>query len=155
MQLESIIDKKPLPDHRTALQVADRVGAMASFLCAIHCAALPFVFALLPLLGLEFLASHNFERIFIVCASLLATITLVHSYRLHRIRLPLLLLVPGLALLWTGGFIFDVHAGLNLHAVVVTIGGSCVALAHVLNMRIRRGQSHKLCHLSSANPAIV
>ena len=32
--------------------VADRVGATASFLCAIHCALLPFVLTLLPLLGL-------------------------------------------------------------------------------------------------------
>ena len=155
MQIESSIDKNPTPGRRGMLHVADRVGAMASFLCAIHCAALPFVFALLPLVGLEFLASHNFERIFIVCASVLATTTLVHGYRQHRVRLPLMLLLPGLALLWTGGFIFDAHAGLNLHAVLVTIGGSCVASAHVLNMRINRGQLYKLCHLSSSNPAIV
>ncbi|MEO8803879.1 MAG: MerC domain-containing protein [Rudaea sp.] len=136
-------------------RAADRVGATASFLCAIHCAALPFVLTLLPILGLGFLASHTFERIFIAFASLLAVTTLVHGYRHHRMRRPLLLLVPGLALLWTGGYLFDVHGGLNIHAVLVATGGSCVALAHLLNMRLVHGHRHDHAHPVSQEPAIV
>src|SRR6478672_8405035 len=52
--------------------IADRFGATASFLCAIHCALLPFVIAVLPALGLAFLADHRFERGFIAFASVLA-----------------------------------------------------------------------------------
>src|SRR5690348_9027020 len=52
---------------------ADRVGATASFLCAVHCALLPFVIALLPLIGLGFLADHRFERVFVACAAALAS----------------------------------------------------------------------------------
>ena len=52
--------------------LADRLGATASFLCAIHCAALPFVLAVLPLLGLSFLADHRFERGFVMFACALA-----------------------------------------------------------------------------------
>ena len=37
----------------------DRLGATASFLCAVHCAALPLVIATLPAIGLGFLANHE------------------------------------------------------------------------------------------------
>jgi hypothetical protein len=122
--------------HEALAHIADRVGATASFLCALHCAALPFVIALLPALGLSFLADHRFERIFIVCASGLALVALIRGYRRHRIGSPLLLALPGLALLWIGAWVFDAENSLALHATLVAIGGCCVALAHVLNLRL-------------------
>ena len=124
--------------HRSALtQLADRVGAAASFLCALHCAALPFVLAVLPALGLGFLADHLFERIFIACASGFALTVLLHGYRRHRDARALAFLVPGLLLLWIGGFLLDGHTTAALHAVLVALGGSCVALAHVTNLRVQ------------------
>ena len=71
-------------------QVADRVGAIASFLCAVHCAVLPFVLALLPFVGLGFLADHRFERIFVLFACGLATLALGRGFRRNQEPLPLL-----------------------------------------------------------------
>jgi hypothetical protein len=130
------------PLHRHALaHLADRVGATASLICALHCAALPFVLAVLPALGLGFLADHLFERIFIACASALALTVLLHGYRRHRDGRALTLLVPGLLLLWIGGFLVDGHDTIGLHALLVVLGGSCVALAHLTNLRVR----HPVC----------
>ena len=67
-------------------RVADRVGATASFLCAIHCALLPFVLALLPFVGLEFLADHRFERGFVLFACTLALFAMIRGYRRHPVR---------------------------------------------------------------------
>lgn len=117
--------------------LADRVGATASFLCAIHCALLPFVFTLLPLVGLGFLASHGFERGFVVFAVALAMVALVIGYRRHRHLLPLLLAGPGLALLLLGVTLVDLHA-LTVHSVLVTCGGLLVASAHFINLYIDR-----------------
>jgi hypothetical protein len=117
--------------------LADRIGALASFLCAIHCAALPFVLALLPLLGLGFLADHRFERGFVMFASALAVATLVSAYRHHRQPLPLLLALPGLALLITG-VTFAENYSIALHSVLVTCGGLLVAAAHFINLRKHR-----------------
>jgi hypothetical protein len=125
--------------------VADRIGATASFLCALHCAALPFVLAILPALGLGFLADHLFERIFIACASGFALTVLLHGYRRHRDARALALLVPGLLLLWIGGFLFDGHTSIGLHAMLVAIGGSCVALAHITNLRLQHAESSCDC----------
>ena len=122
---------------------ADRVGATASFLCAIHCALLPFVLALLPLLGLEFLADHRFERGFVLCACVLASFVLVRGYRRHRQLLPLRLAAPALALLLLGVIYID-GSLLILHSVLVTCGGLLLAAAHFVNLRLdgRNGDAH-------------
>ena len=131
-----MIDRS-VPHNAQLAHVADRVGATASLICALHCAALPFVLAVLPALGLGFLADHLFERIFIACASALALTVLLHAYRRHRDAHALMLLAPGLALLWIGGFVVDGHDTVGLHALLVVLGGSCVALAHLTNLRIQ------------------
>ncbi len=118
--------------------LADRVGATASFLCAIHCAVLPFVLAMLPFLGLGFLADYRFEQIFVVCAALLASAALLTGYRRHRRRLPLLLVAPGVALLLVGVLVVDLDAQIVLHSTLVTCGGLLVATAHVINLRLTR-----------------
>jgi hypothetical protein len=138
MHLRSAPADFSVQQHRLA--AADRIGATASLLCALHCAALPFVLAVLPTLGLGFLADHLFERIFIACASALAITVLWHGYRRHHDRRALTLLVPGLVLLWTGGFLVDGHDTIGLHALLVVLGGSCVALAHLTNLRLQHGQ---------------
>jgi len=135
MQVPSAPTALPIRAHRLA--AADRIGATASFICALHCAALPFVLAVLPTLGLGFLADHLFERIFIACASALALTVLLHGYRRHHDPRALRLLIPGLLLLWTGGFLVDGHDTIGLHALLGVLGGSCVALAHLINLRLR------------------
>jgi len=123
-------------------QSADRIGAIASFLCAIHCALLPFVLAALPLVGLEFLADHRFERGFVAFACVLAVIALVRGFRRHQQPLPLLLAIPGLLLLVSG--VTWAEGGLTLvHSALVTSGGLLLATAHFVNLRRdRRVQVH-------------
>ena len=135
MQLSSAA---PAHQHSTVAQVAHRIGATASFLCALHCAALPFILAILPALGLAFLADHAFEHWFIAFASVLALTMLIRGYRRHRAPQALYLLLPGLILLWLGGFVFDLETYGLFHATLVFLGGSSVALAHVVNLRLDR-----------------
>ncbi|WP_336807696.1 MerC domain-containing protein [Fulvimonas yonginensis] len=122
-------------------QLADRIGAVASFLCAIHCAALPFVLALLPLAGLEFLADHRFERAFVVFACTLALLTLGNGYRRHRRPRPLLLAFPGLALLLLGVTVAEQYP-IAWHSALVTCGGVLVSCAHFVNLRLDRRAPH-------------
>lgn len=125
--------------------LADRLGAAASFLCAVHCALLPFVIALLPVLGLEFLADHRVERIFVLCAAMLASATLLTGYRRHRQRLPLMLMVPGLTLM-LAGIAVDMDTVVVLHSVLVTCGGCLLATAHVINLRVGYQYAHAHAH---------
>lgn len=116
-------------------RVIDRVGASASFLCAVHCALLPVVFGLLPALGLEFLANHAIERAFVSFAIVLASTSLVFGLRKHGSYRAFWFLIPGIILLVTGLLIGDDHADPR-HAVMVSIGGALVALSHLVNLRL-------------------
>lgn len=126
--------------------LADRVGATASFLCAIHCALLPFVLTLLPLLGLEFLAGHRFERNFVLFAASLALVALIGGYRRHQRALPLRLAVPGLALLVFGVIWVSEGQHVIVHSVMVTCGGLLVASGHFVNLYIDRRHAHAHAH---------
>ena len=121
--------------------LADRVGATASILCAIHCALLPFVLTLLPLLGLGFLAGHRFERGFVMFAVSLALVALINGYRRHRRRLPLSLAGPGAALLLFGVTFADGWP-IAVHSTLVATGGTMVAAAHFMNLWFDRRRDH-------------
>jgi hypothetical protein len=134
------------PKSRRFATLIDRVGATASLLCAVHCVLLPFVLALLPLIGLEFLAGHTFERIFVTCAALLASTSILAGYRRHRRPHALYLMVPGIALLLFGVAInLDVHV--VVHTVAVVSGGVLVAASHVTNLVL----SHRHLHAGHAH----
>src|SRR3954470_23774667 len=81
-------------------RLLDRVGATGSLLCAVHCALLPLLIALLPSLGISAWLGEDFEGGFVLFGSLLGTFTLAWGYRRHREVRALGTLIPGLALLW-------------------------------------------------------
>jgi hypothetical protein len=122
-------------------RIADRFGASASFLCAVHCAVLPLIIAALPAIGLGFLADHRFERGFIAFASALALTTFWIGFRRHRRFRAFWFLAPGIALLMAG-IAVDFDVSTTLHAVLVSIGGTLVAAAHLTNLRLAHGHVH-------------
>ena len=129
---------KPSPFH---VRFADRFGATASLLCALHCAVLPLVIAALPALGLGFLANHAFERVFIACASVLALASLALGFRRHRRVRAFWFLVPGVVLLLLG-IVIDIDGQPLGHALLVSLGGTLVALSHLTNLRLAHGHVH-------------
>ena len=127
--------------HSLFGRLADRFGATASFLCAVHCALLPLIIAALPALGLGFLANHRFERGFVAFASVLALTTLVVGFRRHHRFRAFWFLVPGILLL-AAGMIVDFDQAATAHAMLVSIGGTLVAVSHLTNLRLAHGHVH-------------
>ena len=109
---DNAFSKRQLPDH---------IGATASFLCALHCAALPFVIGALPLLGLGFLADHRVERVFVLFAVSLALYSLGCGYLRHRHVHPLRIALPGAVLLVFGVTLFE--GQFFWHSGSLTCGG--------------------------------
>lgn len=130
------------PRSAANLSRADRIGATASMLCAVHCALLPLVIALLPSLGLAAWLGEGFEEGFVVFATAFGLFTLVTGYRKHRALRALRLLVPGLAILWFGVLYAPLHHSLWPHAVAMTLGGALVGLAHLANLRLTAVHVH-------------
>ncbi|MCH2209820.1 MAG: MerC domain-containing protein [Fuerstiella sp.] len=76
-----------LPEQPTSAW-RDFLGIAASLVCAVHCAAMPFLIAYLPALGLSFLADESFHQWMTVTCLLLALIAFVPGWRTHRRWLP-------------------------------------------------------------------
>lgn len=117
------------------LKQADRVGFAASFLCALHCALVPVLLAVLPAVGAKLGGWIDIDQAFVVFATLLGATTLTLGWRRHRAFRAWALLVPGLVLVWAGAFT-PLHDHGVVHAVVMTAGGLLLAAAHLLNLRL-------------------
>jgi hypothetical protein len=128
----------------------DRLGATGSLLCAIHCALLPAVIALLPTLGIAEWLNDGFERGFVTFATLLGLFTIVWGYRRHRAVRALWLLLPGLAALWLGTGYEPLHHSAVAHAITMTLGGTLVGLAHLANLRLNRAGTSPACGVHPA-----
>tara|TARA_R110002049_G_scaffold182485_2_gene350305 strand:- start:35438 stop:36127 length:690 start_codon:yes stop_codon:yes gene_type:complete len=82
----------------------DWIGVAASVGCAIHCAAMPFVIAYLPLLGLSFLAEEAFHRWMALACFLIAIAAFIPGFRTHKRMLPGVIGVIGLCLITSAAF---------------------------------------------------
>lgn len=123
-------------------KLLDRLGATGSLLCALHCALVPVAIALLPSLGIAAWLGDDFERGFVIFATLLGLFTVVWGWRRHGEVRALWLLVPGLAALWLGISVEALHHDLLVHAAVMTAGGTLVGLAHLANLRLTHAHVH-------------
>jgi hypothetical protein len=111
----------------------DRIGITASTLCAIHCAALPFVITVLPMWGVGFLANEAVEITMIAVSLIIGIWSLSAAYRKqhHRI-IPVLILISGFACIAVGHFL-----GIELlEPILIPLGGFTIAIAHYINLRM-------------------
>lgn len=84
--------------------MTDRFGMMLSVLCMVHCAAMPFVLAWLPMLGASWLADETAHRWLAGGAMLLGAMAFWPGYRMHRKWGVLLLGLLGLSLITHAAF---------------------------------------------------
>lgn len=85
----------------------DWFGILASIGCAIHCAAMPFVIAFLPMLGLSFLADEAFHKVMVVVCTLLALVSFVPGWRRHKRWLPAGVALAGLSCISVAAFALE------------------------------------------------
>lgn len=137
--------------HRRFAVLVDRVGAAASLVCAVHCVLLPFVLALLPLVGLAFLGGAAFERIFVSCAAALSSASILAGFRRHRRPQPLYLMVPGIVLLLFGVAI-NLEAHLVIHTACEVAGGVLLASAHITNLVLSHRYHRSACGHAHVRP---
>ncbi|MEM9644778.1 MAG: MerC domain-containing protein [Planctomycetota bacterium] len=85
----------------------DWFGVAASVACAIHCAAMPFVVAFLPLFGLSFLAEEGFHQVMVFVCLAVAAVSFVPGWRRHRRLVPASIATIGLSLIATAAFALE------------------------------------------------
>jgi hypothetical protein len=141
----SIMTNLSRPNRWSLARLGDSLGAIAAGVCAVHCALLPIVLVLLPTLGLGLFASQGFEFFYVAFATALATTSLVQGYRRHRIHRALSFAVPGLLAVWTGVLLPTVHENVIAHAMVMTFGGTLIAIAHLINLKLTHRHAAEAC----------
>lgn len=126
----------------------DGLGAGVSIACAVHCAALPLVFGLLPGVQLALrswdsewhglaqwlLWSHEAERLVVSTVIIFATVVLWRGFQRHRERLPLVVASVSAMSMALGAF-GHWHSDDLAHVALQVVGGLGVASAHILNLR--------------------
>ena len=143
MKSESLAAPAASPRSRWSLtRWVDSLGSAGAFLCAVHCALLPFALVLLPVVGFGILASPGFERGFVLFATALAVASLWNGHRRHRRYRAMALLAPGLLALWSGILVPAIHDVALVHAAAMSIGGTLVAMAHLVNLRLTELHVH-------------
>lgn len=122
--------------------LVDRFGALWSILCAVHCAVLPLVLVLAPSFALGVWWDDQVERVTVILVSLVVSASLGLGFVRHRGWTALMLMVPGLLLMWSALLLPAVHRSVPAHAAAMACGGVLVALAHLANLRLSRGHVH-------------
>lgn len=111
----------------------DTLGIGASLACAVHCALLPLLITVLPLLGSHILENEKLEYGLLSFSFLIGCWSLGRGYFQHHRRIvPLLIFTAGFALLLGGHFGI---AGGYWEPAVIFIGAAGVTGAHLLNLR--------------------
>lgn len=143
------------PNHRGSVSL-DGLGAGVSLACAVHCAAVPLIFGLIPSLQLALqswnsewqvlarwlLWTHDAERVFVSIILLFAGTVLVRGFLAHRQRRPLIVASVAALFLIIGAF-GHWHSDDMLHVLLQVSGGLALAAAHILNLRqLRRAGLH-------------
>lgn len=124
--------------HKT-IDRSNRISALLSLACAIHCAAMPMIISVLPLIGMQFLASHLLEGLMLAFGVGFGAYGVLRAYwtQHHDLR-PVAALGIGVCLI-AFGFFFAPEA---VEPFVVSSGAICIAIAQVLNMRSCRRCAH-------------
>lgn len=127
----------------TAGNRLDRLGSAASLTCAAHCAAMPLLAGLAPLVGMGFLVSEQTEWLLVGLSLGIGCLSLPPSYaRKHRQWRPLLLFAFGAGLIIAVRL--SAEEGSRLEAPTMVIGALLIASAHLINRRLCR--SCAACH---------
>lgn len=139
--------------HNLAIKL-DSVGFIASTLCAIHCAAMPFIFLFLTLYGLQFIANPVIEFIFISTSVLIGIFTFRHGFFNHHRKLyPFLIFLSGLTIIFIGHFYFHDHkhdlSGTNselIFLLISPVGALLIGIGHYLNRKLSKKKINKTCN---------
>lgn len=128
------------PD-RDLTQSADKAAIGLSLLCAIHCALLPIILALLPTITLFGFEDEWFHRFLLVVVLPLSVFALLSGLRKHNNRTALAIGMVGLAVLILAAVAGHDLFGETGERVVTVFGSFLVATSHFRNFRLCRLQT--------------
>jgi hypothetical protein len=114
----------------------DTLGIVASTVCLIHCASMPFLITLLPMIGLEFLKGHTAHRVLAFFVVAFACLAIVPGYLKHRNTPILIAMLSGVGIVLLATFGSGTLFADNLELPLITVGNVIVVITHLRNRRL-------------------
>lgn len=135
------------PGHEDGVEKAilslDNLGIIASVGCLIHCAALPFVVAFLPVMGLGWLDSHESHQYLAAFIIGFAILAVVPAYFRHRRTEVLVAMIVGMSLVVTGALFIHHIAGEQWELPLMITGNLTLVAAHWRNKMLVKCCAHE------------
>lgn len=120
----------------TRLEAVDRLGLMATGVCAVHCALTPLLVSILPMIGLGALLNPQIEWVLVGLALALGAGTIVPAYRHHHHRIAPLVLFGIGAVCLVGAHTVVLH-GSVAEIPTAFLGAVGLTSAQIVNARLR------------------
>lgn len=115
----------------------DRVGAVASFVCAIHCAAIPILVGLGAAGAVSWLDHEAVEWGLVGLAALVGTVSAWRGYKVHgNAPVALVLACAAISLVAITASHHDEHAHEGDLKWVFPVLGVVIAVSHIVNRRL-------------------
>jgi peptidoglycan/LPS O-acetylase OafA/YrhL len=119
----------------------DKVGAVASMACAVHCAVLPIAISLSAAGVFSFMDNEPIEWGFVLLAGALGTVSAWRGYRKHGNKTVAAVLAAaalGLVLATISRHGSGAHDPSRTLAWILPLIGLTIAVAHIVNLRLCR-----------------
>ena len=140
MEVQSYLEEGVVAEDIRAYQpFYDRVGMIASSLCAVHCILMPWVIMMMPIVAGTVLTNLTAENIFVGVSLSLAAICGLSGCRKHGQWLVMGVMgLGGMVLLGarlTAPHVCHIEDISWSHALGSTLGGGLLAASHFLNLK--------------------
>jgi len=120
----------------------DRIGLIASSLCAVHCILMPWLLMFLPILAGTIFTDAKFENVFVAVSILLASFCGYMGCTKHGKWSVMIPVAVGALVLFTVRLSAPAICCLEdiswPHAMGSAFGGSLLAVSHFLNLKFSR-----------------
>lgn len=123
----------------------DRLGTIASFLCAVHCAITGIAVSVLSVIGFTYLQSPLLEWGFLGFALVFGGWAVVRGYGIHKAFTPALIFVAGFLLLVVSHVVEPRRpdGGSTGYAELLSVlGGICLISFHYFNRQFMKTCNH-------------
>lgn len=116
----------------------DRLGIGMSVVCLVHCMALPFAIAALPLFAAQWLKTGIFHGVMAVALMFVAFFAIVPGLRLHGRFSVAAAMAAGLSLLSTAAFAGERLLSREWEIGLTLAGGAILVTTHTVNLLLCR-----------------
>ena len=126
----------------TVIALLDRSAVGLSFLCVLHCLAMPLMLILAPsLVVLPFLGDERIHLLLVFLVLPTSSIALSLGCRHHGLKHVLVWGFTGIGILMLAAFIGEEALGELGETILTVIGSVLVAIGHILNFKCCRSAS--------------